>query len=308
MSQKWPKRKDRFCVQSRHTGRQAVLYGSQVGWYLFSGSGCRAATAPPQAAAEQLTRAARFAGSLCAAGRGATRRSATSSTALNSYLAFGLVLLLLGLIGGDLSSADSDSLLSRWLQSQGHIQTWSAEVIQTRALKSLAQPLTATGRVWFAAPNRFRWELGNPPQTIALRQPEQMLVIYPKLKRAEKYPLDRDHAGPWTETLALLEAGFPRSQSELESRFRIESEASGNGVHEVTLQPRSASARRMMPRLKISFATNDFSLRATELQFADGSRMRNDFTNAVMNPKLDDALFTFALDAAFKVIEPLTKK
>jgi len=198
--------------------------------------------------------------------------------------------------------------LGAWLNSQTNIQTWSAEVIQTRALKSLAQPLTATGRVWFAAPNRFRWELGNPPQTIALRQPEQMLVIYPKLKRAEKYPLTREYSGPWTDTLALLEAGFPRRQSELETRFRIESEATANGVHEVTLQPKSASARRMIPRIKIAFATGDFSLRSTELQFADGSSMRNDFTNAVMNPKLDDSVFTFDLDPAFKVIEPLTKK
>jgi hypothetical protein len=53
--------------------------------YLFSGSGCRAATTPPRAAAERLGRNAWFAGNLCAAARGATRRSATSSTALNRY-------------------------------------------------------------------------------------------------------------------------------------------------------------------------------------------------------------------------------
>src|SRR5438552_7372250 len=181
----------------------------------------------------------------------------------------------------------ASSVLGAWLDSQIHIHTWSAEVIQTRALKSLAQPLTASGRVWFAAPNRFRWELGNPPQTIALRQPDQMLVIYPKLKRAEKYPLTGAHAGPWADTLALLEAGFPRSQSELESRFRVESEATANGVHEVTLQPKSASARRMMPHIKIAYATTDFSLRSTELLFADGSTMSTDSTNAELNSNQD---------------------
>jgi outer membrane lipoprotein-sorting protein len=221
---------------------------------------------------------------------------------------FTLLCALLSVFGWQSRVCGASSLLGAWLASQTNIQTWSAEVIQTRALKSLAQPLTATGHVWFAAPNRFRWELGSPPQTIALRQPDQMLVIYPKLKRAERYPLTRDRAGPWAETLALLEAGFPRSQSELESRFRIESEASANGVHEVTLQPKAGAARRMMSRIKIAFAASGFSLRATELQFADGSTMRNDFTNAVTNPKLDDALFTFDLDPAFKVIEPLTKK
>jgi outer membrane lipoprotein-sorting protein len=224
------------------------------------------------------------------------------------HSSFSFLCAFLSVFGWQPPACGASSVLDAWLNSQIHIQTWSAEVIQTRALKSLAQPLNATGRAWFAAPNRFRWELGNPPQTIALRQPDQMLVIYPKLKRAEKYPLTRNHAGPWTDTLALLEAGFPRSQSELESRFRIESEATTDGIHEVTLQPKSASARRMMPHIKIAFATNDFSLRATELEFADGSRMRNYFTNAVMNPKLDESLFSFDVDPAFKVIEPLRQK
>ena len=224
------------------------------------------------------------------------------------HSSFSFLCVFLCVLGWQPPACGADSALGAWLNSQTHIQTWSAEVIQTRALKSLAQPLTATGRVWFAAPNRFRWELGDPPQTIALRHPGQMLVIYPKLKRAEKYPLTGAHAGPWADTLALLEAGFPRSQSELESRFRVESEATANGVHEVTLQPKSAAARRMMPHIKIAFATRDFSLRSTELLFADGSTMRNDFTNAVMNPNLDDSVFAFDVDASFKVIEPLTSK
>jgi outer membrane lipoprotein-sorting protein len=204
-------------------------------------------------------------------------------------------------------ASDANPALLAWLNSQTNIQTWSADVIQTRELKSLTQPLTATGHVWFAAPNRFRWELGDPPQTIAVRQTGQMLVIYPKLKRIEKYPLTGDRASQWRDTLALLEAGFPRSQSELESRFHIVAQTTTNGVHEVALQPRSASARRMMPQIRIAFATGDFSLHATELQFADGSTLRTDFTNAMLNPKLDDSIFAPKLESDFKVVEPLKK-
>jgi outer membrane lipoprotein-sorting protein len=205
------------------------------------------------------------------------------------------------------AAADVDSLVAQWLDAQTNIHTWSADFVQTRALKSLAQPLTATGRVWFAEPNRFRWELGQPPQTIAVRQPDEMVVIYPRLKRAERYPLTGDQPGPWRDALALLEAGFPRSQAELKSRFRILSHTVANAMCELTLQPASASARRMMPQIKIAFATNDFSLRATELQFADGSTMRNDFTNAVLNPKLDGALFAPRIEAGYKVVEGLKR-
>src|SRR6059036_3535982 len=53
--------------------------------YRLSGSGCRAATTPPRAAAERLAQIAQFTGILGAAGHGATRRSATSSTTPNRY-------------------------------------------------------------------------------------------------------------------------------------------------------------------------------------------------------------------------------
>jgi outer membrane lipoprotein-sorting protein len=134
-----------------------------------------------------------------------------------------------------------------------------------------------------------------------------MLVIYPRLERAEKYPLGAQAAGPWKDTLALLEAGFPRSQAELESQFKVVAERDADGLHEISLQPKSASARRMMPLIKIAFSPQDLSLRATELQFADGSSMRNEFTNQQLNPKLDELLFNPPISADYKIIEPLKK-
>lgn len=220
---------------------------------------------------------------------------------------FGLVLLA-GLSAPKLSAAGTNSLLASWLAAQTNIHTWSADFVQTRTLKALAQPLTATGQVWFAEPNRFHWELGQPPQTIAVRAAQEMLVIYPKLKRVERYPLAGAETGPWRDALALLEAGFPRSQADVESRFRILSQTVKGDACELTLQPKSAGARRMMPQIKIAFGTNDLALRATELQFADGSSMRNDFTNTVLNPKLDEALFAPRFESDFKIVEPLNSR
>ena len=82
------------------------------------------------------------------------------------------------------------------------------------------------------------------------------------------------------------------------------SQSLSNEVCEVTLQPRSASARKLMPQIKIAFATNDFMLRATELQFADGSTMRNEFANARLNPKLPEDLVDPKIDSSFRVVEP----
>jgi hypothetical protein len=40
------------------------------------------------------------------------------------------------------------------------------------------------------------------------------------------------------------------------------------------------------------------------MKFADGSSMRNDFTNAVVNPRLPDGCFDARLDPAIQVVEP----
>jgi outer membrane lipoprotein-sorting protein len=216
-----------------------------------------------------------------------------------------LLVLLVVLAGPTASGGAENPLLASWLGAQTNIHGWSADFIQIRTLKSLSQPLTATGHVWFAEPNRFHWELGNPPQTIAVKAATGMLVIYPRLKRVERYPLTGEQSGQWRDALALLEAGFPRSEAELTSRFKILSQSVTNQTCEIALQPRSASARRMMPEIKIAFSLNDFALLATELQFADGSTMRNRFTNSVLNPKIEPDLFDPKIPPDFKIVEPL---
>lgn len=204
-------------------------------------------------------------------------------------------------------AAELNPVVASWLSGQTNTQSWSADFVQTRSFKSLTQPLMAKGHVWFAAPNRFRWELGNPAQTIAVRSSDALLVIYPRLKRVERFPLTGEQAGQWKDALALLEAGFPRSAAELESQYNILEQVIQGAVGRLTLQPRSAAARRMMPRIKIEFDTGNFSLRATELQFADGSVLRNDFSNAVVNPPIDPQMFSPPIPSNYKLVEPLKK-
>ena len=204
-----------------------------------------------------------------------------------------------------MGAAELNPAVSAWLAAQTNIQSWSADFVQTRSLKSLTQPLTATGHVWFEAPNRFRWELGHPPQTIAVRATEELLVIYPRLKRVERFPLAGEQTGPWRDALALLEAGFPRSKVDLVKQYNILSQTVSDDTGRIVLQPKSASARRMIPQIEILFDIKDHSLRSTELQFADGSKMRNDFKNAVLNPKIGPDQFAPQIPSDYKVVEPL---
>ena len=202
-------------------------------------------------------------------------------------------------------AGDPSARFDQFLNVQTNLQSWSADFTQTRSLKVLAQPLVATGKVWVTAPGLFRWELGQPAQTIALRQPNQLLIIYPRLKRAEKYALSATPTGPLKDALALMDATLPRDQATMEERFRLLSAAETNSLLQMTLQPKSASARKFIGEILIAFRTNDFAIAVTELKFADGSILRNDFTNTVLNQPIAPELFDAKLTPDFTVVEPL---
>lgn len=202
---------------------------------------------------------------------------------------------------------DTNAVLDAWFHAQSSVHSISADFVQTRTLKTLVHPLTARGHLWFAPPNKFRWELGNPPQTIAVRGGDDMYVVYPRLKRAEHYPLGASAPREWRDAMALLDAGFPRTREDFDAQFQLQSLTESDGLYELALQPRQPAAREMMPSLRVFLSTSDDALAGTELLFMDGSRMRNDFSNIKTNAPVDEKMFQWKPPADFTVTEPFSK-
>ena len=209
--------------------------------------------------------------------------------------------LLALLITAPVPGSELNSAVDGWLANQTNIQTWSATFKQTRTIKALAHPLISTGQVWFAAPQNFRWELGRQ-QTIAIRSNETMLVIYPNFKRAEKYDFENAGRSEWKDALALLQSGFPRSRRQLDDQFDLLA-LETNELVQLILQPKSLGARKLMPRISVLLTTN-LTLAGTELVFADGSRMRNEFSDVDTNATVSGR-FVLSVPADYKLVEPM---
>ena len=206
------------------------------------------------------------------------------------------------------ATPEENALLDSWCAAQNHLHTWTADAIQTREIKTFNQPLVSTGKVWVITPDRFRWELGQPAQTIALRNGGQLYLVYPKLKRAEKYALNSKQSGTLHDALVLIEATFPRSRAELDTQFKVLSITQTNGTARLALEPKSDFAKKFMTQVDIAFRLSDFTPVLTELKFSDGSRMRNEFTNSVVNQPLEDRLFEAEIGPDYKLTEPLNSK
>lgn len=209
------------------------------------------------------------------------------------------------------ASAGQDSsseFLQAWLNQQAKIKTWSADVVQIRKLKSLVRPLKSRGQVWFSHPNRFRWQLGDPPRTIAVRKDDELLIIYPRLKQIERFARSKDIDPAWKQVLALLDVGFPSDAEAFFEQYEILSTRQTKKKWRFELRPAAETARRLLDRVWIEASKKDFSLLATELVFPDGSTMRNEFIHRRLNPDLDEALFDFEIGEGYQVVSPLEKR
>jgi outer membrane lipoprotein-sorting protein len=203
---------------------------------------------------------------------------------------------------------DGDRALRRWLNAQSTVTSWTADVVQTRKLRSLVRPLTSQGKVWFVQPSRFRWQLGDPPRTIAVRSDNVLVVMYPRLRQAERYAAGDDVDQSWQQALDLLEIGFPADAETFLSRYELMSTLLTDGVWTFDLRPAARSARRLLEAVRLEVSDEDLVLLATELVFPDGSKMRNDFSRHAVNPNLDAALFSVEIPGDFEVVDPLENR
>lgn len=220
------------------------------------------------------------------------------------YAGSALTLMLLLLPAVSTAAQSADAILDRWLSAQSGLTSWTARFTQTRHLTALAQPLSSPGRVWFEAPDLFRWELGDPVKSIALRNGTDLWMLSPALKRAEHYPMDGRAPGPMRDALTLLDSGFPRDGVEFRRRFELVQLVTTNAQWQFRLRPRATATRRLLPALTLEVRTNDLALAASELQFTDGSRLRNEFHDDERNPSIPAPLFAPGLDGSWKVTRP----
>lgn len=234
-----------------------------------------------------------------------TTPTAPTRTLQSALAAAALALALASVAGTAYAGQEGESAIETWLERQAEIETWAADVVQTRRLRSLVRPLESSGQVWFARPDRFRWQLGDPPRTIAIRTPESLEILYPRLKQLERYPFGAEIDESWRQALALLEVGFPEDAELFRQRYELLSAEQLEDRWRFELQPRESGARTLISKVIIEVAADDWRLLATELAFPEGSTMRNDFSEHRLGIELEPDLFEAVVGDDWEIREPL---
>jgi outer membrane lipoprotein carrier protein len=184
-------------------------------------------------------------------------------------------------------AAPDTTALDAWLKRQPSIATVDADFVQERKLPALKAPVTTPGHVSLARPAKLRWELGNPPQTLAISNGETMTLMQVTEKRATRVDAD----SPEARQYSLIGGRALASPAAFHETFDIIESRVSSGIHQYTLQPKDRRLRANVPWLFLDIDPARNELRAFELELKDKSRIRTIFSNVRLNAKLADSLF-----------------
>jgi len=183
---------------------------------------------------------------------------------------------------------ESHRALDRWLDQQSAIRTLSASFEEIRSLKGLKEPLRSYGKMWYQAPGKFRWQLGEPPRSILLRDGERVQWVDMKKMRMRDVSKGMGEGGIGFVPVLLGREEFYR-------RFEVASIKKEGKNYQVEARPTSKRLSAGMERLVFAFGEGKEDLNFFEIWFRDGSMVRNAFSNIVRDKPIPESVFRIDL-------------
>ncbi len=187
-----------------------------------------------------------------------------------------------------LSSVRADNTaLDAWLKRQPTINSLDTTFTQERKLPALKNPTSANGRLSFVKPGKFRWQLGEPVETLAVSDGKTLTLIETAQKTAHQIPTD----SPQAARFSLLSGKAFESAEAFQSAFEIIESRVTSSIHQYTLKAKDRRMRSQIPWIFLDIDPVKNELTALELELQDKSRVRTIFHNPRINGPLPDSLF-----------------
>lgn len=177
--------------------------------------------------------------------------------------------------------------LEAWLKRQTSISTLDCEFTQERKLPALKNPTTTPGRLCFSKPDKVRWQLGKPFETLAISDGTTLTLIDAAGKTARRTRVD----SPQAVRFSLMSGKAFDSPEVFYQAFEVIDSRVDSGIFQYTLKPKDRRIRGQIPWIFLDIDPTKNELRALEMELQDKSRLRTIFHHPVFNSKLDDALF-----------------
>lgn len=197
-----------------------------------------------------------------------------------------------------LAPSDTKALLEKIRAKRASAPQVQADFQEEKEVHLMNKPISSTGKVWFAAPNKFRREIKGSSPSITVSDGQQLWIYYPKFQSAERYSLGK--RSPLDAGLAALTAALNLQNVEDSYHITASQQASG---YELQLVPRNPSLKRLLKTFNIQMNA-DLQVQRTEMIQPNGDHIVTTYRNESRAP-IAPSTFEFTPPAGTNVTTPL---
>ena len=211
------------------------------------------------------------------------------------------LIVLAGAIGAmaETARAETPSALLRCVQERyGSLRDLSATFAQESKVSSLGRTRTRSGRLFFQAPGRMRWEYDGPEPQLIVADGKQLWFHRPERRQVVVQPMDAAFTRQ-TPLLFLLGRGDFAAEFTWDERELV---PGAGGLVSVALRPRVEAPD--LSRLVLEVAGGGCRLAGTVVEDAFGNVTHLVFAGERANTGLDAGLFRFTPPKGTDVVRP----
>jgi len=179
------------------------------------------------------------------------------------------------------------NVVERWLGGNSGVGSLKIDFTQTRTMRSIKVPVRQQGSLWLDYGNdRFRWQTGDPAQTIVVSQGRNILIVRTPMKRYEIRPAGSGGA----PGMAALANGFPRNLEDFQRKYRVIEIRPQSNTQRIVTRPLGASGKGVS-RFTFVVDAAKFRLLGIEIDLEDGSSVNTVFSRVQPNAGMPASLF-----------------
>lgn len=186
--------------------------------------------------------------------------------------------------------------LKTWVENQKGLKSLRAEFTQERKLRTLKKPLTSEGKFWFQAPDQFRWEIGDPPKSIAIHSGSELTVLDTAKMEAEVIDTSNDEDDSRSRFAAFFDLSVPQTWEAFEAALHVVSVERDGETWVAQLTPKDPKRIRGVKSIAFRLDAKARQLLAFSLLFRDGSTLQSVFTKLERNASVDGGRFAPSLE------------
>ena len=186
--------------------------------------------------------------------------------------------------------------VKQWIAHRGSISSVSASFVQERHLKALKRPIINSGKLWFKSPRLFRWQIGEPAESVAISKNGEILLLRPRKKTGERYSDNHSHNSRQSPGMLFFEIGFPRDYKEFIKRFTVTGLSHLGDSYFVSLKFNDRRSNMAIRKVVFEIDSKTYLTQSMEMRFRDASSIKTSFSSVLENAHVKDSVFEFDLN------------